>query len=57
MENLVLSWGGEGRREAIAGTVGPSLAEVWVVVWMGMERDWAYVRSLTVVVTLRKELF
>jgi hypothetical protein len=52
MENLVLSSGGEGRREASAGTVGPSLAAVWVVAWMGMLTALANLRSLEVVVTL-----
>lgn len=37
MEKRVLSWGGEGRSAAREGTVSPSLAEVWVVVWTGIE--------------------
>lgn len=52
MENLVLSCGGEGRREASAGTVGPSLAAVWVVAWTGMLTALAKVSSLVVVATL-----
>lgn len=42
----------DGRREASAGTVGPSLAAVWVVAWMGMLTALANLRSLVVVVTL-----
>jgi hypothetical protein len=52
MENLVLSWAGEGRREASSATVGPSLATVWVVVWTGMEKLLAKTRSFLVVRTL-----
>lgn len=36
----------------MAGTVGPSLAAVWVVAWTGMERLLAKVRSFWVVRTL-----
>jgi hypothetical protein len=52
MENLVLSKGVEERREASAGTVGPSLATVWVVAWIGILTASANLRSLVVVVTL-----
>jgi hypothetical protein len=45
MLKRVLSTGGEGRRLAREGIVGPSLAEVWVVAWMGMVRFLAKVRS------------
>lgn len=49
MENLVLSWAGEGSRAAMDGTVGPSFATVWVVAWTGMEKALAKVRSFWVV--------
>lgn len=52
MEKRVLSWGAEGRRSATAGTVGPSLAEVWVVVMTGMEKTREKWRSFWVVRTL-----
>lgn len=52
MEKRVLSWGGDGRREARDETVGPSLDEVWVVVMVGIERRLANVMSFCVVRTL-----
>ena len=52
MEKRVLSWGSEGRSLAREGTVGPSFAEVWVVVTTGMERAFANLRSFCVVRTL-----
>jgi hypothetical protein len=53
MEKRVLSWGGEGSSSATEGTVGPSLAAVWVVQWMGMDWVLAKAMSFCVVVTLR----
>jgi hypothetical protein len=53
MEKRVLSCGDEGRSCARAETVGPSLAEVWVVVTTGTERVFANLRSFWVVRTLR----
>jgi hypothetical protein len=52
MENLVLSCAGEGSSAAMEGTVGPSLATVWVVAWTGIEKALAKVRSFCVVRTL-----
>lgn len=52
MEKRVLSWGFEGRSWARDGTVGPSLAEVCVVVTTGTEREFANLRSFWVVRTL-----
>jgi hypothetical protein len=56
MENLVLSCAGEGSSAAMEGTVGPSLATVWVVAWTGIEKALAKVRSFCVVRTLFGEV-
>lgn len=52
MEKRVLSCGGDGSSSARTETVGPSLAEVWVVAMTGIESGLAKWRSFWVVRTL-----